>query len=202
MKTILLLLLLLLVSCGNNYDYKNKNNDSNTSTTSNYKLSTTPSEKPKLLEAPWTFDRFVDEFGDKTGRQYMVLSITGTFSNSATTNSCLTVDLVITSNSADFRLYEYCRIHPVKNFHSDGTLYTMKTKDQAGVRHDFYLKNYEEALVFYQMFSDSPGEKEFQNLLTKSTLLKVHMYETENQTTEYNFNINCIGYNKAFKKLF
>ena len=63
----------------------------------------------------WMTGSYVDEFGDKTGKGYVVLKSSRTFSNSATTGSALSVKMFINSGARDpwFRLYEYARNNPV-----------------------------------------------------------------------------------------
>jgi len=70
---------------------------------------------PPIPMGNWTTGSYVDEFGDKTGKGYVVLKSSRTFSNSATTGSALSVKMFINSGARDpwFRLYEYVRNNPV-----------------------------------------------------------------------------------------
>jgi len=63
----------------------------------------------------WELNYFVDEFGDAANSGYITTShlVNGTFSNSATTNSILSVRFIITEYSVAIKLYEYGRNHPV-----------------------------------------------------------------------------------------
>ena len=56
----------------------------------------------------WAMGEYVDEFKRPTGKKYLYTTVTGEFSNSATTNSELTAKLLITSDDKVYiRLYEY-----------------------------------------------------------------------------------------------
>lgn len=65
----------------------------------------------------WINGNYVDEFKNKTGESYTKNQkrIIGQFSNTATENSSLGVDLLINKNSVDVKLYEYNRDVPVKS---------------------------------------------------------------------------------------
>ena len=57
----------------------------------------------------WTEKYFVDEFNDPTYKNYLTTKsrLSGTFSNTATTNSKLTAEIIVTYSYISFILYEY-----------------------------------------------------------------------------------------------
>jgi len=62
----------------------------------------------------WNIDHYVDDFGAATKEPYISTFVTGTFSNSATTNSELNVRLLIDKDDIRIQLYEYAGNHPIK----------------------------------------------------------------------------------------
>ena len=74
----------------------------------------------------WKAGYYTDEFKQPTDEAYISNKdwITGTFSNTATTDSDLNVLVVAEKNDVGFKLFEY-RDHVVKGYHSDGTYYGM-----------------------------------------------------------------------------
>ncbi len=82
----------------------------------------------------WEIKYYIDDFQNPTDEGYVTNTywITGTFSNSATTNSKLNVSLVIDKEFAAIKLYEYGD-NLVKNASSSSTdVYDIKMQDDAG----------------------------------------------------------------------
>ena len=73
-------------------------------------------EAPAVSEPFWTAKYFVDEFGTKLNEKYTgnTRRVIGSFSNTATQNSPLGVDFIITNQNFSIKLYEYNRNVPVK----------------------------------------------------------------------------------------
>ena len=89
-------------------------------------------ETIEKIKSNWKIDYYVDEFGDKTTDSFAVGSFTGTFSNSATTGSDLTVLVYLDPSYPDYtqiRLLEYSS-HKATFTSSDKL--TLKTKDSSG----------------------------------------------------------------------
>lgn len=55
----------------------------------------------------WELQYFVDDFGEKTNEGYIIDVCDGEFSNSATTNSFLSVRIIVTPDDIRFDMYEY-----------------------------------------------------------------------------------------------
>lgn len=55
----------------------------------------------------WILNHYVDSFGDETDEGYLSTIMTGTFSNSATTNSDLIAYFLIDEDEVDLKLLEY-----------------------------------------------------------------------------------------------
>ncbi len=71
----------------------------------------TPSNQAedKVKKENWSIGNFVDDFGEKTGAKFIhnAIKINGKFSNSATNNSNLRVDFIISKKDIGIELYEY-----------------------------------------------------------------------------------------------
>ena len=59
-----------------------------------------------LKRNQWKIDEYVDKFKDKTGEKFVYAFCTGTFSNTATTNSRLYVGVSLDKNVVRFDLRE------------------------------------------------------------------------------------------------
>ncbi len=105
----------------------------------------------------WDIKHYVDEFGDPTGSGYITNTapITGTFSNSATTNSDLTVKFAIEGldahdlkdgNFMAIMLFEYGRNHPVKKYSSIVDSYSIRVKAGSGEILKLFGTNYNDRI--------------------------------------------------------
>lgn len=65
-------------------------------------------EMPTIEHASeWKLNYFIDEFGEKTDEGYILHTCDGEFSNSATTDSRLTVKIIVTPEQIRFDTFEY-----------------------------------------------------------------------------------------------
>lgn len=162
----------------------------------------------------WEHSFYMDEFGDKTQDDYVGIFIDdGNFSNSATSNSPLTVQIHLTLEKIIFDLHEYQSGPPIgKGLDSDNTSYTLflKVEEAEGLHSGiqriklYALKNH---LAISKNFGEE-WEKEidyniFINILKKSNyFLKCYiLIEDSYFTIKYNFVINPNGFTAAYKML-
>lgn len=83
----------------------------------------------------WTIKHYVDDFGEETNEGYILNVAYGEFSNSATTNSQLTVRIIADADDIRFDMYEYGS-HFMKG---EGTLqFRAKLPDDSEVRFTTY----------------------------------------------------------------
>lgn len=146
----------------------------------------------------WKVKFFVDNFGEATNIGYIINSskIRGVFSNTATQNSELDVDFVISnSNDISIILYEYAGNNPVKGYLSNE--YEILMQDKDGQRFSLEAKNYSERL------SCNPADSEkIHKALLKGGNIKFRIIGKENPITNYSFNIqNAEWYDNAYEKL-
>jgi len=98
-------------------------------------------KKQKELEEKnkkWERGKYVDEFGQVTGEYYVTTKdyIQGEFSNSATNNSNLIVDVLADKENVYFKLYEY-GMYQVKNSSSrSNDFYDIVIKDSSGNKYN------------------------------------------------------------------
>lgn len=146
----------------------------------------------------WTVRHYVDEFGEPTKQGYIsnTSSINGTFSNTATQNSALNVDFLISNSSKiSIQLYEYAGNNPVKAYSSES--YRVLIQDKDGNRLKLTTTNYSDRLSF-----DKTASRQVHNVLMKGGTIKFKIYEIDTPTTEYDFTIQKADwYENAYTKL-
>lgn len=146
----------------------------------------------------WSVNYYVDEFGEKTNQGYITnaKSIQGTFSNTATENSRLNIDFLITgSYKISIQLYEYAGNNPVKAYSSES--YRVLIQDKDGNRFKLTATNYSDRLTF-----DKTTSRKVHGILMKGGTIKFKIVEIDTPTTEYDFVIQKADwYENAYSKL-
>jgi len=146
----------------------------------------------------WRIRYFVDEFGEPTKQGYITnsSSIKGSFSNTATENSDLNVDFLISKSSdISIQLYEYAGNNPVKAYSIE--MYHVYIQDKDGERFTLIATNRSDRLGF-----DESGSRQVHKILLKGGLIKFRIVEFDTSTTQYQFNIqNADYYENAYRLL-
>lgn len=146
----------------------------------------------------WSVRYYVDKFGEPTKQAYItnINKISGVFSNTATQDSRLNVDFLITnSNNISIKLFEYAGNNPVKAYSSEN--YNVLIQDNDGKRFEMPAINYSDRLTF-----NETNSRKIHNILIKGGLIKFRIYEIDTPTTHYEFNINNADwYENAYQKL-
>ena len=146
----------------------------------------------------WRVGHYVDSFGEPTKEGYITTKeyIKGTFSNTATQNSDLNVNFLITdSNDVDVQLYEYAGRNPVKAYSVDD--YTVQIQDKDGNRNTLKATNGSDRLSFGR-----EGSRIVHNALMKGGNVKFYIIEDNTPTTKYRFEIsNADWYENAYRIL-
>ena len=144
----------------------------------------------------WVIRHYVDDFGEPTKSAYITNKdvIKGKFSNSATQDSPLNVDLLITnSNNIAIQLYEYAGNNPVKVYSSEG--YLVRIQDDEGKGYNLNATNYSERLTF-----DKSASWQVHSILLKGGKVMFNIVETDTQTTYYEFTLqNATYYDNAHR---
>ena len=150
----------------------------------------------------WMINYFVDEFGDPTSQGFIKTSINGKFGNSATTNSKLRVEFLISEGNVSLQLYEYAGNHSVS-----GKIMTKTYKIQ--IKHnekivkggrknnkDFKATNYSDRMkVNYS--------NELINLFSQGGKFKFYIIESGDYANgSYSFQIDdAVGFSNAYREL-
>lgn len=146
----------------------------------------------------WTVGHYVDEFGEPTKQGYITnsSSIKGAFSNTATQDSKLNVNFLISdSTNISIQLYEYAGNNPVKAHSSEP--YRVLIQDKDGKRLKLRAVNYSDRLTF-----DKTASREVHDVLMKGGTIKFKIVEIETPTTQYDFTIyKSDWYGNAYRKL-
>lgn len=143
--------------------------------------------EPSAGTSMWERRAFLDEFNMPTNNYYISNStpIKGTFSNSATTNSDLSVYLYIEPNNADvsIRLIEYGS-SVVKNPYSKNKPYEVTVMDTVGERHYLSGTLYSggDSIRF-----DEDKSGEIISILSKSGTVRFAITDSNSPSTKYVF---------------
>ncbi len=146
----------------------------------------------------WKIMYYLDAFGDTTNEPYIsnFIYISGSFSNSATQDSKLNVQILI--NNEDeicIALFEYAGNNPVKSYGRDE--YLVRLKDGDGNVKDISAVNYSDRLVL-------PKEDSIvlHNMLMQNSKVSFVIVERDNSINSYSFTINNASYySNAYKIL-
>ena len=141
----------------------------------------------------WELRAYKDEFGEESKDKYLLLTGTGTFSNSATTGSEMSAYLFIDKDgSFSFRLIEYSS-YIVKSDDS----YSYRIKDSDGAVYDMTLYN---SYSSGQMYSfRSADTAALSKILNKGGIMTVSVKERNAYGTPdtYLFKMDVSGFDKA-----
>ena len=145
-------------------------------------------------EEEWTKKYYVDDFGDKTTEGYAFKVFSGTFSNSATTNSLCLYTWAIKANGPTLLIYEYGSSR-VTSYRT--VSYKVRLKNEKGDILEVIAHIYEnrDRLQFYP----KKGEKIIE-FLKKSSIVKVYIKESGSYTS-YKGEFSCVGFTKAYNSL-
>lgn len=142
----------------------------------------------------WETNYYVDSFRELTDKQYISGVAVGTFSNSATNDSLLTVTIAVDDDKISFFIYEYGTLQ-VKSTNSidydievryGGDTYSITNSSFSSDRLNVYRSAYgKNAKIILDGFCS--GET-----------VKFHITESKNKITEYNFSIESSNFKNLF----
>lgn len=175
-------------------------------TTSVPKTTTAPATTQKVEDkSNWTLRYYVDNFGNEMKDKKFLQFTThnGTFSNSATTNSKLSVRVTVDENNLYIYLAEYGN-NVVKNASSSSILYTIEVLDGNGTTHKLngLLGSDSDRIFCWKNNSgDWVIDHSLINILKKGGIVSIYMYPTDRKIQNYSFKIDANGFSEAYKKL-
>ena len=164
-------------------------------------------EKKRLEElnsiGNWEKDFYVDDFGDETNNGFISQTVKGKFSNSATQNSRLRVEIYISNanvmeNVPWFRLYEYDGRNPIKGIYRQNRL-DCKVKNQNSIVSNTTLYIYE-GYDYFTLGGGREWEKMFKELILNEGSAKFVCADSTNKTSKYMFEFDFKGYNNMLKQ--
>jgi len=150
----------------------------------------------------WEIKYFVDDFGDPTNKGYIASDIlSGTFSNSATSNSDLLAYFIISdSSSVAIKLFEYGS-NAVKAYSTD--YYVIKVKNSFGTTYNMNGVIYKGG---DRLHIDDSYKKnhtsDMHKILINGGQITMVIKEKEYSLTSYKLSFNADGYKNVFKTLF
>tara|TARA_B100001057_G_scaffold105018_1_gene102496 strand:- start:163 stop:954 length:792 start_codon:yes stop_codon:yes gene_type:complete len=155
----------------------------------------------------WEYSFYVDEFGDYTNKGFVSLTTLGTFSNTATKNSPLKVEMYLNDGSTEnpwFRLYEYAGNNPITGIYSDSSLNRLncKAKDISGYNYNFSLNQGKGSNGFFlSRYKDSRSIKQ---ILSKSIFdeseIRFYCQVQERSSTSYSFKFDLKYFSNAYRE--
>ena len=95
----------------------------------------------------WTVGRFVDEFGEETGKRYIAHVFKGRMSNSATQDAALAVSVTADKDTIYFQLYPYGGDSPETWFRTEWWTWTAQDSEKKRVTQRRSLKTEPEGLL-------------------------------------------------------
>ena len=144
----------------------------------------------------WAVRFYVDNFGEKTKKEYITNAhpIHGQFSNTATQDSDLNVDVLIDGPTMiSIQLFEYAGRNPVKAISAQR--YAVRVKDKDGQKYEMFATNRSDRLVL-----DESSAKAFHEAILKGGQVQVWIQHVDTPTDQYQFEIaSADGYDNAFQ---
>ena len=194
MKKILSLLLLLstlfaFVSCDMTSSELDDDYDT-TKPTSSTRTTTTTSG------SDWELREYIDEFDRPTGDKFIQTTVSGTFSNSATTGSTLKATVQVTKDSIAIMLWEYGS-HLVKGTF-DTNNYSITILDQNDTKHYYSGYMYEDGTRIY--VNDS-YRSELLSYLKKGGEISFYLVYSKYSKSTYSFTISTKGFSSLYSQL-
>lgn len=141
-------------------------------------------EALRRSESSWALQHYVDDFGDATEDAYLSRTVSGTFSNSATTNSELNVKFLVEKGKVSIKLYEYGD-NVVNGSQSYPDEYEIKVRNDQGETFEFKAENWSDRLNL-----GSSHSKRLITLLLESKSLRFSIREIDSYSvSSYRFDL-------------
>jgi len=158
-------------------------------------------EELAYLNRPWKTGNFVDNFGDPTGENFIYTEVDGRFSNSATSNSYLFVEIIIKKNAAGILLHQYQKSNPAEKFigsseiqmkNEAGQIISIRSYKEWNQKGGILIENWPE--ISRYSFS------QFRDFIKKS-VGKIKVVVIDEYSSVFNFTIDATGFTNEFTKL-
>lgn len=161
--------------------------------------STNKAHDNATIMSQWEVSTFVDEYGEGTKDKYIHTNITGTFSNSATSNAYLFVTVLLKKDGAGIFLHEYD-----KNAQAEKIIGTARIKMKNSEEKEIEILtssvwNQSGGISIHNASSyDGNDFSKFKRFIKKSKgEIKVIIYDE--YSSSYRFNIDTNGFEKELQ---
>lgn len=144
----------------------------------------------------WEKRNYVDEFDNPTGEHFISTTVSGKFSNSATTNSSLTAQIQVDSENISIVLWEYSRNMVKCSYRYDE--YSITMLDSSNNKH--YISGTMYAGGF-RIYIDNSYKSTVLNALQKTGTISFHIVYSEYTTSTYTFSIETSNFNELYSQL-
>lgn len=151
-------------------------------------------EKERQKCEKWYIGNYVDDFDDPTGEKFIGFKTSGSFSNSATSNSNLNVKVLVDNNDFGIELMEYSD-NPVTYFYSEPII---KVKSSYGNVTEFRGRINQQIARLYIRNDDYP---EMIRLFRYSSGDVKFVIKESKGASEYNFSISADCFSKRYNSL-
>ena len=148
----------------------------------------------------WEMDEYIDKFKEKNGKKFFTNreTIKGTFSNSATEDSKLGVELLSDLEGVYVQLYEYGKTLK-KNSSSSSNTFSIDIRDKVGGRHELSGTMYAGA---NRVSLDKEWIEDFHAIMKKGGPIKFLIKNDSRSVESYFFTIpQTDGYENALRML-
>ena len=151
----------------------------------------------------WTNRFYVDDFGDKTNKGFISQTVKGKFSNSATQNSRLRVEIYISNanvmeNVPWFRLYEYDGGNPIKGVYSRNGM-SCRIKNQDNIISRLPITQ-NQGSDHFEISYIRKNIKMFEELIVNEGTASFVCIDDNNKSSKYKFKFDFKGYNNILKQ--
>ena len=144
----------------------------------------------------WKLGEYKDEFGQPSGKKYIITEAYGVFSNSATTNSTLYAALQIDNEDIGIMLWEYGSYLVKGTF--DYENYSITILDENGTKHYFTGTITKSGTRVYFKYNDRNA---IINLLETNDTIKIYLKSSKYSISTYLFEVDTKGFSEMYKKL-
>ena len=154
----------------------------------------------------WSTGIYVDEFGDRTGEGFIKLTTYGFFSNSATTDSRLRVEMMLSNGSIEepwFRFYEYDGANAVKGIFDDKNPINCRVKNDRGdvFPIELYQRQGWDGLYIHRTWKTADIDvKKLRKSILDEGIAKFSCYKERYSSSKYRFNLNFKYFSNVVRK--
>jgi len=152
---------------------------------------------------PWHIGTFVDTSGDPTNERFVQTTVDGTFSNSATTNSYLFVEVFFKKNAAGIYLRENNKTQPPKKFVRSVQIQMKNSANKEITIRTARAWNQSGGILIENHLGRDVKQIDFSNFrdFIKASNGEIKVVIHDDNASVYNFTIDTSGFEEEFTKI-